>query len=85
MDDSNIIIQSILNGTYQSNQTLQAMMLNLQSYYESVIENIKTDIAKYEADCKLSNDSKECKKCDEIVFSTIYSIIDRHTSGKEQE
>ena len=47
-------------------------------------EEIKADIEKYEADCILSDDSKECKECDKIVFGSIYNIIDKHI-GKEQE
>ena len=49
-----------------------------------VIEDIKQEIESYEADCILSDDSKECKECDKIVFGSIYNIIDKHI-GKEQE
>ena len=50
----------------------------------SAIEDIKADIEKYEADCILSDDSKECKECDKIVFGSIYNIINKHI-GKENE
>ena len=49
-----------------------------------VIEDIKADIEEYEADCILSDDSKECIECDKIVFGSIYNIIDKHI-GKENE
>ena len=49
------------------------------------IEDIKADIARYEADCLLADDSKECKECDKIVFSSIYDIIDRHIGERSKD
>lgn len=50
--------------------------------YQRAFEDIRADIERYEADCILAADSKECKECDKIVFGSIYHIIDKHAPGK---
>ncbi len=50
--------------------------------YQKAFEDIRADIERYEADCILAADSKECKECDKIVFGSIYHIIDKHNPDK---
>ena len=48
------------------------------------IEDIKADIAIYEADCRLAGGEDCCEECNNNVFGSIYRIIDKHISKKEQ-
>ncbi len=44
------------------------------------IKNIKADISKYELDCQFAGDPEECQTCNNNIFDSIYSIIDKHTA-----
>ena len=50
------------------------------------IDAIKAEIETYENDCMLScPNNDDCRDCNETTFKSIYNIIEKHTSGKEQE
>ena len=52
----------------------------------TIIDDIKADIEQYEADCMLHcPDDEVCKDCNKDMFKSIYSIIDKHISGKGGE
>lgn len=44
-------------------------------------ENIMNDIEIYESDCNLSCNNKTCKSCNQITFSSIRKIINKHLSA----
>ncbi len=48
-----------------------------------VIEGIKADLLRYEADCQLSADSQTCMRCSADTFRSIERIIDKHIGGWE--
>ena len=72
-----------LNAGYTDYQTTLKLYHAVRSSIP--LEDIKADIARYEADCLLADDSKECKECDKIVFSSIYDIIDRHIGERSKD
>lgn len=50
------------------------------------IDAIKADIETYENDCMLScPNNDDCRDCNETTFKSIYNIIDKHTSGGDEE
>lgn len=51
--------------------------------YTEVLDEIKAEIERYQADCNLScSDDANCRICDKITFDTIYRIIDKYRKGK---
>lgn len=51
--------------------------------YTEVLDSIKADVEKYQADCDLScSDDANCRICDKITFDTIYRIIDKYRKGQ---
>ena len=61
------------------NETLESEV----EKYKKAIEDIKLDIMRYESDCLLLEDRPICKECNDTMFGSIYHIIDKHISGKE--
>lgn len=57
------------------------LALRIQEAKEEMIEKIKLDIMRYEADCSLSiaEGDEMCKRCTETVFGSILRIIDRNS------
>lgn len=49
----------------------------------SMVEDIRAEIERYEADCRFAGGTEECEQCNTNVFGSIYQIIDRHM-GKEK-
>ena len=46
-------------------------------------DNVRAEIAKYESDCRLSEDEyPSCKQCTDSVFGTIYGILDKIRNGE---
>lgn len=59
----------------------------IEAYADSrvndVLDKIRTDIEIYEADCRLQDDKRECEKCNDSVFGSIYRIIDKYKTESE--
>ena len=51
---------------------------------EYLLNQIKAEIAMYEADCRLVCDEEPCKQCTDNVFGSIYRIIDKYKVGGEE-
>lgn len=52
----------------------------------AMLDKIRTDIIKYESDCRLSVDEyPSCKQCTDNVFETIYRIIDKCKAESEPQ
>lgn len=50
---------------------------------ESMLDEIRAEIERYQADCNLScSDDANCRTCDRITFDTIYRIIDKYREGQ---
>lgn len=53
--------------------------------YTEVLDAIKAEIERYQADCNLScSDDANCRICDKITFDTIYRIIDKYRKGDKE-
>ena len=51
-----------------------------------VLDKIRTEIIKYEGDCRLSVDEyPSCKQCTDSVFDTIYAILDKYKAEIEPQ
>lgn len=46
------------------------------------LDNFLTDVQTYEADCQLTADG-QCAKCNETVFKSIYSMMEKHFGAFE--
>ena len=59
----------------------------VDAYVNKVLDEIKSEISVYEADCRLTNDltSDECNLCNDTIFSSIYHIIDKYKNGGDSE
>ena len=55
----------------------------VDAYVNKVLDEIKSEISVYEADCRLTNDlaSDECTHCNDNIFGSIYHIIDKYKNG----
>ena len=53
---------------------------------EDVLEKIKTEISRYELDCRFADYSQtdECTICNKNVFGSIYKIIDKYKAESEE-
>jgi hypothetical protein len=53
---------------------------------EDVLEKIKTEISRYELDCRFADYSQtdECTICNKNVFGSIYKIIDKYKVESEE-
>lgn len=53
----------------------------------NIIEQIRSEIEKYEVECmlKLSMNDQTCNRCTADTFKNIYQIIDKNTGRKESE
>ena len=53
--------------------------------YTEMLDSIKADIERYQADCDLScSDDSNCRTCNNITFGTIYQIIDKYRKGDKE-
>lgn len=51
----------------------------------AALDKIRTEIIKYESDCRLSVDEyPSCKQCTDSVFRTIYGILDKCKAETEE-
>ena len=50
-----------------------------------VLDKIRSEIAMYEADCRLQGGTDECEKCNSNVFGSIYRIIDKYKAESEDK
>ena len=57
-----------------------------QKYIErEVLDKIRAEIIKHEADCRLSVDEHpSCKPCTDYIFETIYEILDKYNAEQEE-
>ena len=51
---------------------------------EPILDKIRAEIARYEADCILQGGADECEKCNSNVFGSIYRIIDKYKAESEE-
>lgn len=42
------------------------------------LNDIKSEIASYELNCRLTDENDKCAKCNDNVFKSIYHIIDEY-------
>ena len=74
-----------------SNEAYKKIMCNCeveeQQPCEDVLEKIKTEIIRYELDCRFADYSQtdECTICNKNVFGSIYKIIDKYKAESEGE
>ena len=69
--------------TYGGSEPIQMAIEALKQ--DSILDQIRAEIAMYEADCRLSGDEEQCKQCTDNVFGSIYRIIDKYKAEKESE
>ena len=55
----------------------------IEKEVDSVLKEIKAEIAIYEADCNLSCSEDNCRTCNKITFGSIYRIIDKYKGDKK--
>lgn len=70
-------------------KSLPSVQPNREKHDEEVItevlDEIKAEIERYQADCNLScSDDANCKICDKITFDTIYRIIDKYRKEENE-
>ena len=74
-------IDDVVNCTDPKEQYITRLKADIVA----VLDKIRAEIFKYEADCRLSVDEyPSCKECTDNVFRTIYNILDKHKAEMEE-
>ena len=48
------------------------------------LNDIKSDIGRYELNCRLADGNEKCAKCNDNVFKSIYQIIDKYIKDDDK-
>jgi hypothetical protein len=75
-----------VNGYIQGVENTAREFKSELDQQNSILDKIRAEIIKYEGDCRLSVDEyPSCKQCTDNVFKTIYGILDRYKSEREEQ
>jgi hypothetical protein len=66
-------------------QAIKAVMAIKALEQDDVLDKIRTEIIKYEGNCRLAVDEyPSCKQCTDNVFNSIYGFFDKYRGGTGQ-
>jgi hypothetical protein len=67
-------------------QAIKAVMAIKALEQDDVLDKIRTEIIKYECNCRLAVDEyPSCKQCTDNVFESIYGFFDKYSQGSEDK
>jgi hypothetical protein len=67
-------------------QAIKAVMAIKSLEQDDVLDKIRTEIIKYEGNCRLAVDEyPSCKQCTDNVFKSIYGFFDKYRGESEDK
>jgi hypothetical protein len=72
---------------YSENEIRESLDMAIKALkQDSILDKIRTDIIKYESDCRLSVDEyPSCKQCNYNMFGSIYAILYKYKAESEDK